>query len=68
MEIWIVTIILLTALFLLISEKISVDLTATGIMVALMLSGVLSAKEAVAGFANPAGASTRLTHPALGSD
>ena len=54
MEIWIVTIILLTALFLLISEKISVDLTATGIMVALMLSGVLSAKEAVAGFANPA--------------
>jgi di/tricarboxylate transporter len=54
MAIWIVSIILLSALLLLMTEKISVDLTAMGIMVALMLTGILTPKEAVAGFANPA--------------
>lgn len=53
-DIVLVTIILLATLVLLISERLSIDLIAIGIMVALMLSGVLTPKEAVAGFANPA--------------
>ncbi|MFH2051048.1 MAG: SLC13 family permease [bacterium] len=53
-EILIVTVILVAALILLISERISMDLTALGIMVALMLTGILAPRDAVAGFANPA--------------
>jgi di/tricarboxylate transporter len=44
----------LAALALLISEKLPVDLTAIGIMVALIVTGILSPKEAVAGMASPA--------------
>ena len=54
MEIWTVTLILVGTLYLLISERFSVDLTAIGIMVALMVTGILSPGQAVAGFANPA--------------
>jgi di/tricarboxylate transporter len=54
LDIVFVTIILLAALVLLISERFPYDLTALGIMVALMVSGVLSPQQAVAGFANPA--------------
>ena len=54
MEIAIVTIILAVTLYLLISERIPIDLTAIGIMTVLTLSGILSPHEAVAGFANPA--------------
>ena len=54
MEIITVSIILVAAIALLISEKLPVDLTSIGIMVALMVTGLLSAREAVAGFANPA--------------
>ncbi len=54
MSIWIVSAILLTTLILLISEKIQVDLTAIGIMVVLMVTGILTPSEAVSGFANPA--------------
>ncbi len=54
MDIWITTIILLLTLYLLVTEKISVALTAIGIMVLLVVSKILSPKEAVAGFANPA--------------
>jgi len=54
MDIIIVSIILLFTLFLLITEKIPIDLTAMGIMVALIVTGILSPMEAVAGFANPA--------------
>ncbi|MGW8194435.1 MAG: SLC13 family permease [Desulforhopalus sp.] len=54
MDIWIITAILLITLFLLISEVISVDLTAIGIMVLLVVSGILTPKEAIGGFANPA--------------
>jgi di/tricarboxylate transporter len=54
MAIWGVSGIILAALFFLITETIPVDLTAIGIIVLLMVSGILSAKEAVAGFANPA--------------
>lgn len=54
MDILIVSIILVVTLFLLISERISIDLTAIGIMVSLMLAGILTPSQAVGGFANPA--------------
>ncbi len=54
MSIWIVTAILIIALVLLVSEKISVDRTAIGLMAVLAISGILTPKEAVEGFANPA--------------
>ncbi len=54
MSIWIVSAILMVTLYLLITEKISVDLIAVGIIVALMVSRVLTPLEAVAGFAHPA--------------
>lgn len=45
---------MLVTLYLLVTEVISVDLTAIGIMVVLVVSRILTPKEAVAGFANPA--------------
>lgn len=54
METWIITLLLIATLYLLITEKIAVDLTAIGLMVLLVVSGILSPREAVMGFANPA--------------
>ena len=54
MTIWVISIILIIALGLLITEKLPLDLTAIGIMVTLMVTGILTPLEAVAGFANPA--------------
>lgn len=54
MEIWIITALIAVAVYLMMTEIISVDLTAIGIMVVLMLTGILTPAEAVAGFANPA--------------
>lgn len=54
MDIWIVSIILIFTLIFLITEKVPVDLTAMGIMVSLMVTGILTPLEAVAGLANPA--------------
>ncbi len=54
MSIWIVTAVLILTLLFLMSEAVPVDLTAIGIIVALMVTGILSPTEAVAGFANPA--------------
>ncbi len=54
MQIWIVSIVLLLVLFFLVSEKLPVDVLAIGIMVVLVLSGILTPKEAVAGFSNTA--------------
>jgi di/tricarboxylate transporter len=54
MDIWITSAILIFAVYLLITEKISVDLTAIGIMVLLVVSRILTPKEAIGGFANPA--------------
>ena len=54
MSIWIVSILLILTLILLITEKLPIDLTAMGIMVALIVTGILTALEAVAGLANPA--------------
>lgn len=54
MDIWIVSIILIFTLILLLTEKVPIDLTAMGIMVSLMVTGILTPLEAVAGLANPA--------------
>ncbi|SDO58436.1 Citrate transporter [Desulforhopalus singaporensis] len=54
MDIWIVSAILLITIYFLVSEKISVDLTAIGIMVLLVVSNILTPEEAIGGFANPA--------------
>lgn len=54
LQIIFISLILIATLILLISEKISVDKTAMGIMILLSLTGILTPKEAVAGFANPA--------------
>lgn len=54
MDIWIVSLVLVVALVLFVTEKIPVALTAIGIMVALVVCGVLGPKEAVAGLAHPA--------------
>jgi di/tricarboxylate transporter len=53
-DIWIVSVLLVATLVLLVTEKLPVDLTAVAVMVALMVTGVLSPSEAVAGFSNPA--------------
>lgn len=49
-----VTTILIASLYLLITEKIPVDKTALGIMVALAFTGILTPAEVISGFANPA--------------
>ncbi len=54
MTVWIISAILVVTLVLLITEWMPVDLTAIGIMVALMIFGILSPKEAVMGIAHPA--------------
>ncbi len=54
MDVWYVTIILVLALILFITERIPVSLTAIGIMVALVLGKVLDPQTAVAGLAHPA--------------
>lgn len=54
MPVALVSFILILTLIFLISEKISVDKTAVGIMVLLALTGILTPAETVAGFANPA--------------
>lgn len=54
MDILIVTVILAVTVYLLISERIPIDLTAIGLMASLALTGLLSPLEAAAGLANPA--------------
>ncbi len=54
MDILIVTAILIAAIALLVTQKLPVDLTAICIMVALIVTGILSPKEAFLGFSNPA--------------
>ena len=54
MDIVIVSIILCAALYFLITERISIDMTAIGIIVALVFTRILTPAEAVAGFASPA--------------
>lgn len=54
MDIWIVSGILILTIYFLIMEKISIDLTSIGIMVLLVVFKILTPKEAITGFANPA--------------
>ena len=54
MAVLIVSAILVVAIVLLVTELLPVDLTALGIMAALIVLGVLDPPEALAGFANPA--------------
>jgi di/tricarboxylate transporter len=54
MHVLIVSVILIVTLYLFISEKISVALTAVGIMAALMIFQILTPRESVAGLAHPA--------------
>jgi di/tricarboxylate transporter len=54
MEILVVSLILAATLIFLISEWIPIDVTAIGVMVSLMMAGILTPAQAVAGFANPA--------------
>ncbi len=54
MDVWYVTIILVVALILFVTERIPVALTAIGIMVAMVLGDVLDPQSAVAGLAHPA--------------
>ncbi len=51
---WITLGILIAAILLFITEWLRVDLVALLVVVALMLSGILTTGEAIAGFANPA--------------
>jgi di/tricarboxylate transporter len=54
MLIWLMTIILVVAILLLITEKLPVDLSSLGILVVLTVTGILTPSEAIAGFASPA--------------
>lgn len=54
MTIGIVTIILIVAMLLLITEWLPVDLTSIGIIVILAITGILTPAEAISGFASPA--------------
>ncbi len=50
---WITLIILGGAILFFVTEWLSVDLVALGVMIALMVSGILSPEEALAGFSSP---------------
>jgi len=54
MDIVVVTVILFAAIALLVTQKLPVDLTAFCIMVVLIVTGILTPKEAFLGFSNPA--------------
>jgi len=54
MLIWLITLILVVAMLLMITEKLPVDLTSLGILVVLTVTGILTPTEAIAGFASPA--------------
>ena len=54
MSIWLVSILLAAAMYLLITEKLPVDVTSIGIIVVLTITGILTPTEAIAGFASPA--------------
>ncbi len=54
MDIVAVSIILVVAVVLLVTEKLPVDLTAIGIIAVLMVSGIVTPRQALIGFSNPA--------------
>ncbi|MCJ7716354.1 MAG: SLC13 family permease [Anaerolineales bacterium] len=52
-EMWITIFILSVAILLFITEWLQVDLVALGVVISLMLTGILSPEEALAGFSSP---------------
>ena len=54
LDMWIALGILIAAIILFVTERLRVDVVAIGVMVALMLTNLLTAQEAIAGFSNPA--------------
>jgi di/tricarboxylate transporter len=54
LDMWIAVIILAAAVFLFVTEWIRVDVAALGVMLALMLTGLLTPEEAISGFSNSA--------------
>jgi di/tricarboxylate transporter len=54
LDMWIAFGILVAAIILFVTEWLRVDVVAIAVMVALMLTGLLTAQEAIAGFSNPA--------------
>jgi di/tricarboxylate transporter len=54
LDMWIALAILVAAIVLFVTEWLRVDVVAIGVMVALMLTNLLTAQEAIAGFSNPA--------------
>lgn len=52
MAIWLVSSILIIAIILFITEKVPLDLTSLGILVALITTGLLAPREALAAFSN----------------
>jgi di/tricarboxylate transporter len=53
-DMWITLSILVVAITLFITERLRVDVIALGIVIALMLTGILTVDEAIAGFSNSA--------------
>lgn len=53
-EAWITLAVIVVAVILFISEKLSIDLVALLIILSLVLTGVISAEEGIEGFSNPA--------------
>jgi di/tricarboxylate transporter len=54
MDVWFISALIIITLVFLVTEKFPVDLTAIGVMVVLMVTGILTPVEAISGFANPA--------------
>jgi di/tricarboxylate transporter len=54
LDMWIALIVLAAAILLFITEWLRVDVVALGVVIALMLSNLLTTEEALAGFSNPA--------------
>jgi di/tricarboxylate transporter len=54
LEMWVALGILIAAIILFVTEWLRVDVVAIAVMVSLMLTGLLTAQEAIAGFSNPA--------------
>lgn len=52
LEMWIAILILITAIALFVTEKLRVDIVALLVVVALMLTGLITPSEALAGFSN----------------
>jgi di/tricarboxylate transporter len=53
-QMWTTLVILIAAIALFITERLRVDVVAFGVVVVLMLSGVLTVEESLAGFSNSA--------------